>query len=289
MKYVKIIADSISEDGVRITTVEAMYPRMVHSELMTHRAFSRNASSSRAIPVKKLSGMDMYIPKFRENIPGMQPGGHLDPDTQRRAEIVWEQTARACQDASKELALLNAHKQWANRPLEWFGYIKVVMTATDWVNFIRLRTALNDKCLPEAQDEMYWLATELKSQLKQSYPVLLKETSSWHLPYVTPEEVESATQAMTIKYSVARCARVSYLDFDGKKPDASKDIALADRLLKSKHMSPFEHQAAPDPEAIDKHAWGNFRGWVQYRKLILGEDNTDVNEQYLPNDYVFPR
>ncbi len=51
---VKIIADSCSHEGKRITTFQLRYPRFIHSEVMTHRVFSRNASSSRAIPVIKL-------------------------------------------------------------------------------------------------------------------------------------------------------------------------------------------------------------------------------------------
>ena len=35
-------------------TFELTYPRYIHSEFMTHRVFSRNASSSRAIPVKRM-------------------------------------------------------------------------------------------------------------------------------------------------------------------------------------------------------------------------------------------
>ena len=51
---VKIIADSISQtDGIRLTTFELEYPRYIHAEIMTHRVFSRNAQSSRAVPVDK--------------------------------------------------------------------------------------------------------------------------------------------------------------------------------------------------------------------------------------------
>ena len=51
----KIIADSLSEAGKRIVTFELQYQRFIHGEVMTHRLFSRNAMSSRAIPVKKWS------------------------------------------------------------------------------------------------------------------------------------------------------------------------------------------------------------------------------------------
>ena len=48
---VKIIADSVSPEGVRLTTVQLRYWRPIHPEMLTHRAFSRNARSSRATPI----------------------------------------------------------------------------------------------------------------------------------------------------------------------------------------------------------------------------------------------
>jgi hypothetical protein len=50
----KVIADSIADGCPRLITLQLRYPRFIHSEFMTHRAFSRNASSSRAIPVERL-------------------------------------------------------------------------------------------------------------------------------------------------------------------------------------------------------------------------------------------
>ena len=61
----KVILDSVSPAGKRITTLQLKYPRFIHSEFMTHRAFSRNAASSRAIPVLKRLDMmcqDPVIP-----------------------------------------------------------------------------------------------------------------------------------------------------------------------------------------------------------------------------------
>ena len=50
----RILLDSLSPSGARLTTMEVRYPRFIHSEMMTHRVFSRNAASSRAIPIKKM-------------------------------------------------------------------------------------------------------------------------------------------------------------------------------------------------------------------------------------------
>ena len=54
MIKVKVIADSLYGSKDRITTFELEYPRFIHAELMTHRLFSRNAASSRAISISKM-------------------------------------------------------------------------------------------------------------------------------------------------------------------------------------------------------------------------------------------
>ena len=54
----KVVADSVSPDGIRLTTLQLRYPKFVHGEFMTHRVFSRNASSSRAIPVERMAEQD---------------------------------------------------------------------------------------------------------------------------------------------------------------------------------------------------------------------------------------
>jgi hypothetical protein len=66
-----------------------------------------------------------------------------------------------------------------------------------------------------------------------------------------------------LKISVARCARVSYLNFEGKI-DNEKDYDLHDRLMNEGHWSPFEHCATPT--SSDTYS-GNFLGWLQYRKF----------------------
>ena len=49
-----IAADSINVKGKRITTFIVTMPRIVLAELNTHRVFSRNSASSRAIPFTKM-------------------------------------------------------------------------------------------------------------------------------------------------------------------------------------------------------------------------------------------
>ena len=97
---VKVIADSISESGKRITTFQLKYPRFIHSEVMTHRVFSRNASSSRAIPVKKMIEQVRNNPAmpihWGANQSGMQAKNELNECFRKEVGRVWLGTAEDC-------------------------------------------------------------------------------------------------------------------------------------------------------------------------------------------------
>jgi len=88
-----VLARSVSPDGYEICTFEATYPRIVHSELMTHRDFSRNSASTRAIPLSnQLKNLleNPFIPeKFGINQPGMQAYNHLAGLKHDRAVELW--------------------------------------------------------------------------------------------------------------------------------------------------------------------------------------------------------
>lgn len=278
----KIVADSVSEAGIRLTTMSLSYPRFIHSELMTHRMFSRNASSSRAIPVKKMLEQVRNNPAipihWGRNQPGMQAReGHNNPG--KGIEEWFNAAAQAARYADK-LRHHGFHKQIVNRILEPFQMMNTVVTATEWDNFFFLRIH------PDAQPEIRELAHCMKEAMNNSVPKIL-EYGMWHTPYWDDLCVwEEGTAPNCIKASVARCARVSYKNHDGSSPDKTKDMALHDMLLKSRHMSPFEHVATPltNPDNfhagdvwekgvthIDKNGtvWsGNFRGWAQYRQLL---------------------
>jgi thymidylate synthase ThyX len=283
----KIIADSVSPHGVRLTTIEIEIPRIVLAEFNTHRALSRNSASSRAIPVEKMLHRveeDPYIPEqWDRNGAGMQGHGPLDAALAREADEFWQ---RACDDAvghAQELLALGVHKQWANRPLEPFMWHTIVVTATEWSNFFHLRNH------PLAHPAIARTAAAMQATMEASTPTRL-EFGQWHLPFVD-ERDKDLRMADKIKVSTARCARVSYLTHDGIR-DPQADIDLHDRLLASGHMSPLEHAARPmtrddvvyswnrtqgltgfDRSQIDmtEHFSGNFRGWTQYRKTIKGE------------------
>src|SRR5882724_5311265 len=137
---VEIICDSISEgEQIRLITVRLRYWRPIHSELMTHRVFSRNARSSRAVPVVTLLKEEPYIPHFMKNQPGMQALEELEPEALEAAQMIWKDMIEKTRFGVKALHELGVHKQWANRPLEWFGWIDVLVTSTDWANWFALR------------------------------------------------------------------------------------------------------------------------------------------------------
>ncbi len=289
----KILADSVSPDGVRLTTFQVTFPRIVLSEFNTHRMFSRNSASSRAIPVRKMIDRimsDPYIPSsWGKNQKGMQAGQEADEITQGDAEDRWYRARDAAIECASGLLDLGIHKQLTNRLLEPFMWHTVIVTATEWSNFFHLR------CHPDAHPDIR-IPAEL---MREEYETNLADELSygqWHTPFwpMSGDVRDPATGHLRrpgpsiedqMKISVGRCARVSYLTHEGVR-DPSKDIELHDRLLTSGHLSPFEHVARPMTQAERQHYarrdehmnvhpedafCGNFRGWVQYRKLIPGE------------------
>ncbi len=276
---VKIIEDSISPTRARITTFQLRYPRMIHAEFMTHRLFSRNASSSRAVPVRRILAAiqnDPVIPiHWGKNQKGMQAGEEVDPLTAQICETVWLEACRAMLEKAKVLSDMGIHKQVVNRLLEPWSHISVVVTATEYDNFFSLR------CHPDAAPTMRLLAETMRDLYFANTPRRLS-IGEWHLPYIKDEEKLAPgnytnrgilkNESALVKASVARCARVSYLTHDKKTPSIENDIELYGRLFDSKHMSAFEHLATPLANPHEQS--GNFKGWCQYRKCLKGEQIT---------------
>jgi hypothetical protein len=315
----KVIADSIGDDAPRITTIQLRYPRFIHAELLTHRVFSRNSSSSRAIPVERLIQDvidDTAMPiHWGKNMAGMQAkeecnemipllgpsisigsGKHM-PCTREEA---WLEARDRAIEVARAFAAAGYHKQIVNRLLEPFAHINVIVTATQWSNFLALRDH------EDAQPEIHELARCINKELSENTPTKLNP-GEWHLPYVDRRDAQFVElyqdlQAMRnhggqdeefyktfdpdkqfrdalIKCSVARCARVSYLTHDKKVPKVQDDLKLYDRLLAAVplHASPAEHQASPDKrhngeyDWNNKHLHGNLSGWIQYRKTLPNE------------------
>src|SRR5690606_30080072 len=119
--------------------MQLRYPRFIHAEFMTHRAFSRNASSSRAIPVHKMLSQVWNDPAtpihWGASRPGMQAREELKGWKRKAAQAIWKLAGRAACVFAWGAMKLGLHKQVANRILEPWQYIHVVVTATDWDNF----------------------------------------------------------------------------------------------------------------------------------------------------------
>jgi len=265
----RVIEDSTCSHGKRLTTLELCYQRFIHSEFMTHRVFSRNAMSSRAIPVAKMIEQVRLNPAkpihWGANQKGMQAEAVVaDPF---EAECQWEAAAVEAAMRAEQMVALGLHKQVVNRVLEPFQWMHTVVTATEWDNFFALR------CHPDAQPEFQALANAMRDAMAESTPVnrgrpgYSSDPGSWHLPYVYLGEREYYLSTVLPKLSAARCARVSYLTHDGEKPRVDKDLELFQRLVGSEpqHASPVEHQAYPAPTKDEPS--GNFKGWVQYRQV----------------------
>lgn len=288
---VAVIEDSVSPLGVRLLTLHLRYPRFIHAELMTHRVFSRNARSSRAVPVEKLLREPVYMPHFMKNQKGMQAFEDLDSMAQGIAESNWLLLVKKTREHVQALMDVGVHKQWANRPLEWFGFIDVLVSSTDWFNWFALRD--HEDAMPEIRE----LARRIREAYDISTPRIIPSASEadaifWHLPYINEVERHKLPIDMLCRVSAARCARISYKPFDSDSVDLLKDLELANKLLASEplHASPAEHQACPDwriTHEIGKGQtallWqhpeehGNFFGWRQFRKTLPNENSKDAH------------
>ena len=258
-----VVADSVSPDGVRVTTIEVTLHRFVLAELNTHRVFSRNSASSRAIPIGKQIARvetDPAMPvEFGANQRGMQAGAPLEGEEEKAAIDAWLRARDAAVDAIRVLDDLGVHKQVANRILEPFMWHTVIVTATDWDGF------WHQRCSPLAQPEIRVAAEAMREAFDASTPRAMA-AGEWHTPYVRDDELDLDDRTKR-RISAARCARVSYLTHDGRR-DLSADEELYQRLVTADppHWSPLEHVATP---AVDGEAvLGNLRGWHQLRHRL---------------------
>lgn len=286
----KIIADSISKYGDRLTTFEIEFHRFELPSFNTHRLFSRNSASSRAIPFTKHLERFTDDPAFpiawTSEQPGMQGGSELtDWDLEKAQELfidyrndVSERIQAYLDDVSwhynigfddpdpervRELKSHTLHKSLINRLLEPLLWHKVIVTATDYDGFYEQRVS------ELAQPEIAVVASAMQA-LMSSEPKEL-EDGEWHLPYVTDEEVSWLGWEGAKKISAARCARVSYLTHSGES-SLVKDFQLYDKLVSAQpqHHSPKEHQATPDPKNVVLVNKKGDPNWVQYRTSVIG-------------------
>lgn len=258
----KIIADSVdAKSGNRVTTFELEYPRYIHSQLMTHRVFSRNCASSRAIPINKVIEQiecDPQEPMWTYNKSGMQGKEVQEEELKNRCLSVWNKARDNAINTAKELVGLGIHKQDANRLLEPFQTMKTILTGTEFSNFFKLRIH------KDAQPEIRALAECMRNAINQSMPTIAYE-GYWHLPYISEEDLAKFGLEKAKKISTSCCAQVSYRALDQSE---KKALAIFDKLVSGDiiHGSAFEHICRP--MGPDEKQVGNLTGFRQYRHDI---------------------
>ena len=301
MIQAKIIADSLNPQGDRLTTFIVTFPRIILAEFNTHRMFSRNSASSRAIPFEKMVKSvqeNPFIPiAWQKDHKGMQGTEYWTTDIDK-LELEWLQAKNKAVFQATTLHDAGVTKQLCNRLLEPFMWHTVIMTSgkEGLENFFNLRNH------EDAEIHIQELAKRMKKSMSNSTPKIL-HTGEWHIPFsddIDTIKLDSVFKVgkgpmnrleAKIQIATARCARVSYtvVGEEGKEPNYENDIKLHDKLLESGHFSPFEHCAkAMSYEEYESFIKGtitnnieggwkgvkgigwcnNFKGFIQYRYLL---------------------
>lgn len=271
MSKIKVSLITYSESAdtqKRLATFVLKIPKFLWGHIISHRTLSRNSASSRAIPAKRIRKNvleDPFLPVyFGENRAGMQSGKPLQGLKLLMAKKIWLWSRYVPVLFHYLGEKIGIHKEVVNRLIEPWLMVDVIITATEWTNFISLRS--NEA----AQPEIRYVAEEM-NRLLQNQQVDILQPGDWHLPFILNTEKDLDIEVKK-KVSAARCARVSYALFDGKTSDISNDLKLCERLSSSGHWSPFEHPA----QALSaKKRMGNLIGWKQFRKEFKNESGGD--------------
>lgn len=307
---VRVIQSSRNaERDVTIHTLLLEYPRIIHSQLLTHRVFTKNSSSTRAVPIR--SAVQNVIdnpskPIWTLNQAGMQGERVTDETLLMQAQALHESHLMSAVYTARKLGLkpedggLGIHKQNAGRYLEPFQNIRVCLTSTEWDNWDWLRYDA------DAQPEIVELAKLIK-EARDEAEVEDIHVGDWHVPFVTRKRdsrgvlryyVDGAEVEVdeAIKVSMSCAAQTSYRRLDDSMEKAEDIIG---KLFNGRkvHASPSEHPATPIgtdfsvldlqnwPEgitAIDRQAnlWsGNYRGFIQYRQLLPNHDGAKLDAE----------
>lgn len=280
----KLLAHSVHGNyaDCDLFTVEATFARSALAELNTHRVFSRNSASSRAIPVQKMLEQvenNPFIPRrFSLAQKGMSADEFVEPGDGQWNDCLewWIDSRDSAVDSAEKGLELGLHKQDVNRILEPFLMHTAIISSTEWHNFVDLRTATNPETgAPLAYPPIFDLAIAIADAIDEDeadrYAVIHMakpwedELQGWHLPLIREEDFDLSLP-QKIRVSAARVARVSYLTHDGVR-DVEADLGLYVRLARGNHLSPFEHVAHPHDVGS-----GNFKMWRQLRYYIENGD-----------------
>lgn len=291
MKQVKatVITHSMSAVNEKeIVTFELEFPRIVLAEFNTHNALSKNASSSRAIPVntmlKQVRENPAFPVRFGAANTGMQDKGLHDGlieylGSELTSEEMWTEAAHIAAFFAEKFHEAGYAKQICNRLIEPFQMMKVVMTATELKNFFWLRDHhMADPTIAE-------LAAEIKEAYRNSRPTVL-QPGEWHVPYfrdgywiehkehtfmtINREKPvnrygESLEHALTISSSC--CAQVSYRKLDDTYEKAQGVVTRlnlqGEEPDEPVHASPLEHQATPIAASVlDDYSFDGSDAWM---------------------------
>lgn len=270
----KVLAHSISKQGIELITMQVTAPKYLDAETEKHRMLSSNASSDRAIPFKSMSERDYFLPTdIRLNEKGMQGSEIMSDDEVAEFHEDLIKIHGYTVDILKNWN--HVHKQHLNRYLMGFSWQDKIITGTEWDNFYERRLAMG------ADPAIQQMAKDMLLVHQSSVPEGLLP-GEWHLPYVTDAEKFLYGSEACRSISAGRTARASYYNHDKSDPVVGNDINLSNDLLAMKHPTPFENQATPMDDrpmlGIDEGIthqdyngvyWsGNIRGWVQNRQLL---------------------
>ncbi len=263
----QVVCDSLNlKIGKRATTLVIKFPRFILPEVLTHRVFSRNTSSSRAIPTSKLIEQvknNPVIPShLGKNKSGMSAEEEISKEAKERVIILWLQAAENARLLAESMLQEGLHKQVVNRVLEPFLYTTMIVTSVDFSNFFNQRIHEN------AQPEIHELAMRMREAINFSRPTSIYQKN--HFPFVSDQELLQVGTELAAKSSAARCARVSYLNHDGSSPSVENDLKLYYKLANSTpiHGSPLEHVLFPTESSL---LCKNTPGFLQLRTIVEQE------------------
>ena len=225
--------------------MEVRYPRFIHSEVMTHRVFSRNAASSRAIPIKKMISAvreDPAMPVFwGKNQSGMAAREEISDGARRLAEAEWHHALVNALASAERLSSsdIDLHKQIVNRILEPFAWITVIITATEWANFFTQRTH------PDAQPEIQRIAELMLAEYRASRPQAVP-IGGWHTPLIQEDEQRLPAETLQqISVSALRAGFVSDPRREARSHQGRRALSEAPRRRCKRSLEPLRARRNP--------------------------------------------
>lgn len=309
-----ILASKSSTTGVVLYTFVLQYPRIILSEVNTHRMLSRNTASSRAIPSRKQREkvlLDPFLPvTIGKNQKGMQAGEELRGWRKYLADKTWALSRYPAVWASWVLEKLGAHKQVVNRLVEPWTFTEQIVSATDLKNVFQLRNH------PDAEPHFHILAAQMQKQVQyvdrvfdtitwnakswqgRQLPIdhvyegigtiQMLHPGEWHMPFVESKDVK---QCMITKFDV-NDKIYTVPDWDALKqvstarcgrvsyalPDTGERSYLEKDLGLCKRLSQSGHWSPFEHVAtpsLQNQYIGNFNSWLQYRKQFPLEGGGD--------------